>query len=40
MKDVSVIGRNTQGVRLIDVEDSEKVTGIAPIAEKEEGDEE
>ncbi|HBO84366.1 MAG TPA: DNA gyrase subunit A, partial [Deltaproteobacteria bacterium] len=40
MKDVSVIGRNTQGVRLIDVEDSEKVTGIASIAEKEEGDEE
>ena len=36
MKDVSVIGRNTQGVRLIDVEKSERVTGIAPIAEKEE----
>ncbi len=36
MKDVSVIGRNTQGVRLIDVQKDERVTGIAPIAEKEE----
>jgi len=36
MKGVSVIGRNTQGVRLIDVEKEERVTGIAPIAEKEE----
>ena len=41
MKGVSVIGRNTQGVKLIDVEKEERVTGIAPIAEKEEeeGDE-
>jgi DNA gyrase subunit A len=36
MKGVSVIGRNTQGVKLIDVEKDERVTGIAPIAEKEE----
>jgi len=36
MKDVSVIGRNTQGVKLIGVEKDERVTGIAPIAEKEE----
>ena len=36
MKGVSVIGRNTQGVKLIDVEKEERVTGIAPIAEKEE----
>ena len=36
MKDVSVIGRNTQGVKLIDIEKDERVTGIAPIAEKEE----
>lgn len=40
MKGVSVIGRNTQGVKLIDVEKEERVTGIAPIAEKEEGGEE
>ena len=40
VSEIRAIGRNTQGVRLIDVEDSEKVTGIAPIAEKEEGDEE
>lgn len=36
MNGVSVIGRNTQGVKLIDVEKEERVTGIAPIAEKEE----
>ncbi len=36
MGDVSVIGRNTQGVRLIDIENGERVTGIAYIAEKEE----
>ena len=36
MKDVSVIGRNTQGVKLIGVEKDERGTGIAPIAEKEE----
>ncbi|MBI5047759.1 MAG: DNA gyrase subunit A [Deltaproteobacteria bacterium] len=40
MKGVSVIGRNTQGVKLIDVEKDERVTGIAPIAEKEEEGEE
>lgn len=36
MKDVSVIGRNTQGVKLMDIEESEQITGIAPMAEKEE----
>ncbi|MBI5887793.1 MAG: DNA gyrase subunit A [Deltaproteobacteria bacterium] len=36
MKSVAVIGRNTQGVRLMDIEKDEKITGIAPIAEKEE----
>ncbi|HKZ46720.1 MAG TPA: DNA gyrase subunit A [Thermodesulfobacteriota bacterium] len=36
MKGVSVIGRNTQGVKLIDIEKDERVTGIASIAEKEE----
>ena len=40
MKGVSVIGRNTQGVKLIDIEKDERVTGIAPIAEKEEEEEE
>ncbi len=35
MKDVPVIGRNTQGVRLMDIEGDEKVTDIAPIYEGE-----
>ncbi len=35
MKDVAVIGRNTQGVRLMDIEKDELITGIAPIAEKD-----
>ncbi|MBI5560108.1 MAG: DNA gyrase subunit A [Deltaproteobacteria bacterium] len=39
MEGVSTIGRNTQGVRLMDVEKDELVTGIAPIAEKEEEEE-
>jgi len=33
---IPVIGRNTQGVRLIDVESEEKVSGVARLAEKEE----
>lgn len=33
---VSVIGRSTQGVRLMDIDKEEKVTGVAHIAEKEE----
>ncbi len=36
MKDVTVIGRNTQGVKLMGLEKGEQITGIAPIAEKEE----
>ncbi|HXI09770.1 MAG TPA: DNA gyrase subunit A [Thermodesulfobacteriota bacterium] len=36
MSGVAVIGRNTQGVKLMDIEKDEKITGIAPIAEKEE----
>jgi DNA gyrase subunit A len=36
MKDVSVIGRSTQGVKLMGLEKDEKITGIAHIAEKEE----
>ncbi len=36
---ISVIGRNTQGVRLIQLADNEKVVAFAKLAEKEEGDE-
>jgi DNA gyrase subunit A len=32
--DISVIGRNTQGVRLIDVSEGEKVVGLACVAEQ------
>jgi DNA gyrase subunit A len=35
----SVIGRNTQGVRLITTEEKEKVVAVARLAEKEEDDE-
>ena len=35
IKGISVIGRNTQGVKLIGVEKGEKVVGIARFAEKE-----
>ncbi|HIC90478.1 MAG TPA: DNA gyrase subunit A, partial [Syntrophaceae bacterium] len=34
---ISIIGRNTQGVRLINVEPNEKVVAIARLAEGEEG---
>ncbi|MEK6531924.1 MAG: DNA gyrase subunit A [Deltaproteobacteria bacterium] len=40
MKDVPVIGRNTQGVRLMGIDEGEYITGIAPIAEKESAEEE
>ena len=36
MKGVTVIGRNTQGVKLMDVDKDEHITGIASLAEKEE----
>ena len=36
--DISVIGRNTQGVRLIELAEGEKVVGLACVAEKD-GDE-
>jgi DNA gyrase subunit A len=39
IKDIRVIGRNTQGVRLIDVEEGERVVSLARLAEKEEEDE-
>ncbi len=35
VRGISVIGRNTQGVRLIELEPSEKVVGVATLAEKE-----
>ncbi|TAK00966.1 DNA gyrase subunit A [bacterium] len=36
VKDIRVIGRNTQGVRLIGLEDGERVVSLARLAEKEE----
>ena len=39
IKDIRVIGRNTQGVRLIELEDGERVVSLARLAEKEEDDE-
>ncbi len=40
MKDVPVLGRSTQGVRLMGIDEGEYITGIAPIAEKEAEEEE
>jgi DNA gyrase subunit A len=39
VKDIRMIGRNTQGVRLIDLEEGERVVSLARVAEKEEEDE-
>ncbi|MBI4526380.1 MAG: DNA gyrase subunit A [Deltaproteobacteria bacterium] len=36
VKDIRVIGRNTQGVRLIDLESGERVVSLARLAEKDE----
>ena len=36
--DIRVIGRNTQGVRLIDVEEGERVMALALLAEEEDAD--
>jgi DNA gyrase subunit A len=36
VKDISVIGRNTQGVRLINLEEKEKVVSVARSAKKDE----
>jgi DNA gyrase subunit A len=38
--DIRVIGRNTQGVRLIDTEPGERVVSLARLAEREEEDDE
>jgi DNA gyrase subunit A len=40
IKDIRVIGRNTQGVRLIDLEEGERVVSLARVAEKEDEEEE
>jgi len=40
IRDISVISRNTQGVKLIGMAQEEKVVGVAGLAEKEEGEEE
>jgi DNA gyrase subunit A len=39
VKDISVIGRNTQGVRLIALDENERVTAVAKLAESEEEEE-
>jgi DNA gyrase subunit A len=39
VKDISIIGRNTQGVRLIEMEEGERVVAVARLAEKEDEDE-
>jgi DNA gyrase subunit A len=36
VRGISVISRNTQGVRLMDMDQNENVTGVARLAEKEE----
>jgi DNA gyrase subunit A len=38
VRGISIIGRNTQGVRLIDLSEGEKVVAVARLAEKEEDD--
>ncbi|MSP36961.1 MAG: DNA gyrase subunit A [Deltaproteobacteria bacterium] len=40
VKDIRVIGRNTQGVRLIELEEGERVVSLARLAEKEEEEDE
>jgi DNA gyrase subunit A len=39
IKDIRIIGRNTQGVRLIELEEGERVVSLARVAEKEDEDE-
>ena len=36
VNEIRVIGRNTQGVRLIDLEEGERVVAVARLAEREE----
>ena len=37
--EISTIGRNTQGVRLIQLEEGDHLVSVARLAEREEGDE-
>ena len=37
--DISTIGRNTQGVRLIQLEDGDQLVSVARLAEREDGEE-
>jgi DNA gyrase subunit A len=39
IKDIRLIGRNTQGVRLIELEEGERVVSLARLAEKEDDEE-
>ncbi len=34
-RDISIIGRNTQGVKLIDIDENDRVVGVVTLAEKE-----
>jgi DNA gyrase subunit A len=38
VKEISVVGRNTQGVRLIDLGEGEKLAGVEKVAESDEGE--
>ncbi|MBI3994865.1 MAG: DNA gyrase subunit A [Nitrospirae bacterium] len=39
IKDIRIIGRNTQGVRLIGLDPNDRVVGVATLAEKTDGEE-
>jgi DNA gyrase subunit A len=39
VNEIRVIGRNTQGVRLIDLEEGERVAAVARLAEREDDSE-
>jgi DNA gyrase subunit A len=39
VKEISVVGRNTQGVTLIDLGEGEKLAGVEKVAEAAEADE-
>jgi DNA gyrase subunit A len=38
VRDISLIGRNTQGVRLIRLEENDRLVSVAPVAEEEGGE--
>ena len=37
--DISIIGRSTQGVRLIQLEEDDQLVSVARLAEREQGEE-